>query len=114
MNYTKYTKQTKDYLASVESFLLAKYGTVNEEWSAILYLIADNLDLYQECKKSVKQNGLYDSNTGKKNPLLTTMKDLQATILKQIQHLGLSPYAISKIKMEVEDDSEDFIDTLTN
>lgn len=113
MNYNKYTKQTRDYLLSVESFLIAKYGVLKPEWDIILYLIADNLDLYNECKKSVKQNGLFDSNTGKKNPLLTTMKDLQATILKQIQHLGLSPYAISKIKMEESDDTDDFIEDLT-
>jgi hypothetical protein len=42
------------------------------------------------------------------------MKDLQATIHKQIQHLGLSPYAISKIKMSSEDDTDDFINDLTN
>ena len=42
------------------------------------------------------------------------MKDLQATIIKQIQHLGLSPYAISKIKTDSPDDTDDFIDTLTN
>ena len=113
MNYTKYTKQTKEYLSSVESFLISKYGSISDDWSALLYLLADNLDLYNECKKSVKTNGIYDITTGKKNPLLTTMKDLQATILKQIQHLGLSPYAISKIKMETEDDTSDFKDDLT-
>jgi phage terminase small subunit len=114
MNYSKYSKKTKDYLQSVESFLISKYGTISEEWSALIYLLADNLDLYEECKKSVKQFGLYDANTGKKNPLLCTMKDLQATIHKQIQHLGLSPYAISKIKMSSEDDTDDFINDLTN
>ena len=114
MNYNKYTKKTKDYLLSVESFLISKYGYISDEWSALIYLLADNLDLYEECKKTVKQYGLYDANTGKKNPLLCTMKDLQATILKQIQHLGLSPFAVSKIKMETEDDSDDFISDLTN
>lgn len=113
MNYSKYSKKTREYLQSVESFLINKYGSISEEWSAILFLLADNLDLYEDCKKSVKENGLYDSNTGKKNPLLCTMKDLQATIHKQIQHLGLSPYAISKIKVESEDNTDDFIEDLT-
>lgn len=113
MNYKKYTKKTQDYLQSVETFLISKYGSISNEWSAIIYLLADNLDLYEECKKTVKQHGLYDPASGKKNPLLCTMKDLQATIHKQIQHLGLSPYAISKIKMESEDDTEDFIGDLT-
>lgn len=114
MNYSKYSKKTKDYLFAVETFLNNKYGGINDEWGALIYLLADNLELYEECKKSVKENGIYDTSTGKKNPLLCTMKDLQATIHKQIQHLGLSPYAISKIRMNESDDTDDFIDDLTN
>jgi len=34
--------------------------------------------------------------------------------MKQIQHLGLSPYAISKIKDDKEDDTDSFIESLTN
>lgn len=114
MNYNKNKKETKDYLLKVEQYLINKYGEVNPSWEATLSLLADNLDLYGECKKSVKVNGIYDTSTGKKNPLLATMKDLQATIIKQIQHLGLSPYAESKIKTIAEDDTDDFIDVLTN
>lgn len=113
MKYNKYSKTTKDYLEKVESYLSKKYGIVNPEWEGTLFLLADNLELYNECRKLIKQYGIYDPTTGKKNPLLGTTKDLQATILKQIQHLGLSPYAASKINAEVEDDSEDFIEGLT-
>lgn len=112
MKISSYTKPTQDYIKSVNDYLTSKYGKVNPEWEGILILMADNLDLYKECKKSVKENGIYDISNGKKNPLLTTMKDLQATILKQIQHLGLSPYAVSKIKTETEDDTEDFVESL--
>lgn len=108
------TKHTKDYISEVEKFLISKYGSVNPEWKALIELLADNLDLYNQCKQSVRNNGIYDANTGKKNPLLATMKDLQASIIKQIQHLGLSPYAISKIKVDAEDDTEDFIEDLIN
>ena len=106
-------KETKKQIDNINDYLKSKYGGINPEWQTIINLLADNIDLYKECKESVKQNGIYDPNTGKKNPLLATMKDLQATIIKQIQHLGLSPYAASKIKNEVEDDSEDFISKLT-
>jgi hypothetical protein len=41
------------------------------------------------------------------------MKDLQATILKQMQHFGLSPYANAKIKLTESDETEDFIEELT-
>lgn len=110
----KYTEQTKNYIDTVKEYLTDTYGSVKPEWDAVIEMLAYNLDLFKECKKSIKDNGIFDRTTGKKNPLLTTIKDLQATILKQIQHLGLSPYAVSKIKKEIEDDSEDFIESLTN
>ena len=99
-------KEIKEYIQSVEDYLKEKYGHVNDEWKAILYLLKDNLTLYEECKESIKENGIYDKQSGRKNPLLSTMKDLQATILKEVQHLGISPYSSSKIKMEenVEED----------
>jgi len=114
MNLQKYSKQTRDYLEKVNEYLTEKYGKVNAEWEANIMILADNLDLYKECKKSIKDNGIFDSTTGKKNPLLITIKDLQTQIEKQIKNLGLSPYAASRIKSEVEDDEEDFIESLTN
>lgn len=105
---------TKKIIDSINKYLIEKYGEVKPEWETIMYLLGDNLDLYKECRDSIKQNGIFDVNTYKKNPLLSTCKDLQATIMKQIQHLGLSPYAAAKIKMDVEDDTEDYIESLTN
>lgn len=97
----------------VREYLTSKYGEVKPEWEIIISLLADNIELYKECRTSIKENGIYDETTAKKNPLLSTMKDLQATIMKQIQHLGLSPYAASKIKDAIDDDSIDYIDSLT-
>lgn len=113
MNYSKYTQQTQEYLKNVEAYLLQKYGSINPAWESTLILLADNIDLYRECQKAVNENGIFDADSYKKNPLLSTMKDLQASITKQIQHLGLSPYAESKIKIGQEDDTEDFIESLT-
>ena len=86
MDLKKYSKETKKYIQSIIDYISKKYGEVPAEWEAIIYLLADNLDLYNECKDSVKDNGIYNSNSGRKNPLLTTMKDLQATIMKQVQN----------------------------
>jgi phage terminase small subunit len=109
----KYKDTTQKYIDTVTEYLSETYGTVKPEWQAVIEMLGYNLDLFKDCKKSIKDNGLYDRTTGKKNPLLTTIKDLQATIMKQVQHLGLSPYAVSKIKKETEDDTEDYIDSLT-
>lgn len=106
MNKQKYTKSTKEYLDKIEQYLTKRYGKISPEWEGVIILLADNLDLYKECQSSIRRNGIYDASTGKKNPLLATCKDLQATIMKQIQHLGLSPYATAKISDKEEDDSD--------
>ena len=104
---------SKKIMTGVRAYLIAKYGEIPAQWEAMLSLLQDNLDLYNQCKKSVEENGIFDATDFKKNPLLSTMKDLQATIIKQIQHLGLSPYAESKIRQAGEDDTEDYIEALT-
>ena len=58
--------------------------------------------------------GISDYATGMKNPLLSIMIETQGVILKQIQHFGLSPYAVSKIKSMADDDTDDYIDGLTS
>ena len=88
----------KNKIQAVSDYLLEQYGEVKPEWKLTLDLLADNLELYEDCKNAVKIYGLYDKESGRKQPLLATMKDLQATILKQVQHFGISPYAAAKIK----------------
>lgn len=107
-------QDTRNTIKTIKDYLTDKYGSVKPEWELLLSMLADNIELYKDCKVSLKNNGLYDANTGKKNPLIASIKDIQAQIMKQIQHLGLSPYASSKIKQDIEDDSEDFIEGLTN
>lgn len=105
-------KETKKYIKNVRKYLVDRYGKVNDEWEGVLSLLADNMDLYLQCKVEIEKTGIFDATQYKKNPLLSTMKDLQATILKQIQHLGLSPYASAKINDKTEDDTDDFLENL--
>ena len=105
-------KEITKYIEDVRKYLTEKYGEVCPQWEAIIFLLKDNLELYFQCKKSIKDNGIFEFETYKKNPLLSTCKDLQATIIKQIQHLGLSPYAVGRIKVDEEDDTEDFVESL--
>lgn len=97
MNIKNYDVSTQRYIKKIEKFLRQKYGVVKSEWEAMIVMFADNLELYQEIRDSIKENGIYDSTRGVKNPLLSTLKDLQATMTKQIQHLGLSPYAVGRL-----------------
>lgn len=114
MKINKYDSQTKELMQKVIQYLKAKYGTVNGEWNIILTLLGDNIQLYLACKEKLAKTGIYDETTGRKNPLLSTMKDLQTTIIKQVQHLGLSPYAISRLGKDDDDNADDFVEMLTS
>lgn len=101
------------YIKHIKAYLKKKYGKIQPEWELSIALLADNIKTYEDCKTVVESVGIYDYERGKKNPLLSTMKETQGVILKQIQHFGLSPYAVSKIKAAAEDDTDDFICGLT-
>ena len=102
------------YIEYIDKYLTEKYGSVKDEWKLSINMLADTLETYYDCKKVLKEVGIYDYERGKKNPLLGTVKECQVTMLKIIKELGISPYAASKIKSMAEDDTEDFIDKLVN
>lgn len=107
-------KQTIDskiskYRAYIEKYLTKEFGEIPLAYEFQLDLFFDNLIQYYHIKAIVADTGIYDSETGRKNPLLSTQKDLQALILKQGQMFGLNFWSKSKIKMGETDDTEDFI-----
>ncbi|MCH5234925.1 MAG: P27 family phage terminase small subunit [Muribaculaceae bacterium] len=102
------------YITTIKKYLVEKYGSVKEEWELSISMLVDTLETYAECKKVLKEVGIYNYERNKKNPLLGTLKECQITMLKIVKELGISPYAASKIKSMVEDDTDDFIDKLVN
>lgn len=112
MGFSKNKSKIKDYMQGVRDFLQNEYGEVKSEWEITLIMLEDNLNLYEEIKQSIKDNGIYSVTRGVKNPLLSTMKDTQATILKISQKLGISPWDSSKIKQAPVDDVNDFVESL--
>lgn len=106
-------KEVNKYIENVRKALTEKYGEFKPEWEGVLMCLKDCILRYIQVKESINANGIYDSTTGKKNPLLTTEKDNIATILKLSQKLGISPWDASKIKIMEEDDTDDFIEHLT-
>ena len=109
----KYKKDTKNYIDAVRNTLMQKYGEIKPEWEVIVTLLADNIELYRECVKSIAENGIYDKSRGIKNPLLSTVKDIQVTILKYTQKLGITPWDASKIKAVEDESTDDYIAMLT-
>ena len=106
--------KVKSFMADVRKYLEERHGSVKPEWEANLFFLEDNLELYLQCKEQIKKDGIYNSVEGKKNQLLSTMKDLEAIIFKNIQHLGISPYATNKINDKEEDTTGDFIEGLVS
>lgn len=111
--YSKHSPATRKQMQQVEGYLVEKYGQIKPQWEVTLSLMADDLDLLAQCNDAIKKYGIYDPVEGKKNPLIATAKDLNATLLKIAQQLGITPWAESKMKDATEDDTADFIDNLT-
>ena len=112
MTLKDYSKPTQAYLKQAIAYLTEKYGSVQPQWTATIATIADNLDLMAECKASIKKHGIYNERTGRKNPLIATIKDLQATNLKCFQQLGLTPWSESKIKTDDSDGDAELLQKL--
>ena len=103
----EYSTSTAKYINAVKKYLKEKYGKVNSEWEQILEILADNLELYQKCKESIKNDGLLlvaKNGAYTKNSLIKVMFDAQIQITKIIQEFGLSPKSASKINLVEEDD----------
>lgn len=104
----------KAYIKAVEKYLEKTHGEIKPEWESTIKLLEDNLELYESIKKAIAKEGVYNHTTGKRNPLLSSMKDVQGSILAINRHLGLSPFSASKIKHNTKDDTDDFLDNLTS
>lgn len=109
MSKNEYTQTTVKYLTNVRKYLKEKYGKVSPEWEQPLDILADNLELYQQCKESIKKDGLMlvaRNGAATKNPLIKVQLDAQIQITKLVNEFGLSPKSASKINLAEEDDDE--------
>lgn len=93
-------KKNNDARTVIETYLINKYGELQPQWAFTVNTIVENLQMIEDCRAEIKRVGLYNDRTGRKNPLIATIKDCQATNLKAFQQLGLTPWSESKIKGE--------------
>lgn len=98
-------------MKAVRDYLIKKYGEVKPEWEVVLEILEDDIKLYRECKKNIKEYGLIIDD--KRNPVILTLRDLQVQILRCVKELGISPYAVSRIANNEGEEEEDFINGLT-
>ena len=89
----------------IKEYLTEKYGKVNPEWEITIRQLVDLIQRYKQVRNVINEVGIFDKVNYKKNPLLSTEKDLLATMSRHIQQLGLTPYVQTKLGlMEAADD----------
>lgn len=109
MKTNEYSIATNKYLSAVKKYLKETYGKVNTEWEQPLEILADNVELYQQCKDSIKKDGLMmvaKNGAYTKNPLIKVQLDAQIQITKFLSEFGLTPKAQSKINLVNDEDDE--------
>lgn len=111
----EYSTSTAKYINAVKKYLKEKYGKVNPEWEQPLEILADNLELYQQCKESIKKDGLMliaKNGCATKNPLIKVQLDAQVQITKFLSEFGLTPKAQSKIVLNNDDEDDELRELL--
>ena len=99
-------RKSKELQIIIEQYLIKRFGEVRPEWYILIKQLVTNIELHDACVKQLKAQGMINPTTGKRSELLLTVCQLQSSILREIQHLGLSPYSDQKIKSVSGDDSE--------
>lgn len=114
--YTEYSEEIQNYMWTLHKFLSKKFGAINDEWIPSLMMLADNLHIFNLCKEQIRKDGLLITDRFgvlTKNPCLKVQNDAQIQIVKLLQQFGLTPYALSKIKSN-DDEDDTFLEDLIN
>lgn len=99
-------RKSKELQIIIEQYLIKRFGEVRPEWYILIKQLVTNIELHDACVKQLKAQGMINPTNGKRSELLLSVCQLQSSILREIQHLGLSPYSDQKIKSVSGDDSE--------
>lgn len=106
--YKEYSIEVQNYMWAVHSYLNKKFGNINDEWIMTLMMLADNLEMFIQCRKQIKETGLLITNRFgvlEKNSLIKVQNDAQIQIVKLLNEFALTPKSAEKIK-EVEEDDD--------
>ena len=114
--YADYSKATQQFMGAVESHLVEKFQEIKPQWDGLLFMLATQFEVFQQCKARIKEDGmmvLSRFGTYEKHPLLKAQTDAQIQIVKLVAEFGLSPRAMQKLTTTT-DNEDDFISALTN
>lgn len=114
MSKNDYSANTIKYITNVKRYLKERYGKINDEWNGVIEILADNVELYLQCRNSIFQEGLMmtaKNGSPTRHPLIKTMMDAQIQVSKLLTEFGLTPRAAAKINF-VGDDNEELKELL--
>lgn len=107
--YERYGEEVVKYMWSVHKFLLNKFGYINDEWFLSLQMLADNLNMFFQCREQIATDGIFVENkfgNMDKHPLIKVQNDAQIQIVKLLNEFGLSPKSLGRLKVEDNEDDE--------
>lgn len=82
----------------IEGFLKKRNGELLEEWAIPIGEMVDCLELKAMCMAHIRENGLIDKNTGKKNEFLSSVASLESNIYKLLVELGCGVKSSKRVK----------------
>ena len=113
--YSTYSIEVQQQMLSILKFLKDKYTTIQAEWQIALSMLADNLQMFCSCREQIKEDGLMITNrfgVAEKHPLIKVQTDAQIQIVKLLNEFGLTPKSVAKLKVEEQENTEEFIQSL--
>lgn len=114
--YTEYSEDIQNYMYVIHSFLQKKFGNINCEWIPSLFMLADNLHIFNLCKEQIKKDGIMITDRFGvlvKHPLIKVQNDAQIQIVKLLNEFGLTPKSVGKLK-QVDEENDDLLESLMN
>lgn len=112
--YADYKPATQSFMNAVENHLISKFGEIKSEWQGLLTILAQQYDIFEMCKESIRENGMMVTDRFgalTKNPLLKVQTDAIIQIKSIAQEFGLSPKSIARLNVQ-DNNEDDFIDGL--
>lgn len=107
--YSEYSLKTQAFMNAVEKHLMDKFNEITPHWDGLLQMLAVQVDLYNQCKEQIKQDGLMvqDRFGGSvKHPLLKVQTDALIQIGKLSQDFGLNPRSLKGLNIQNNNEDE--------
>ncbi|MFT0318925.1 P27 family phage terminase small subunit [Bacteroides thetaiotaomicron] len=107
--YSMYNEEVQTVMKHIHSYLIKKYKRIQNEWLAPLSMLADNYNIFFQCRDAIKLDGLMVVDRFGalvKHPLLKTQTDAQIQIVKLLAEFGLSPKSAAKLNDDTDEEDD--------